>query len=52
MFLSQALRTRGLQVAAGKSVTWADVAARDSDAVRFRHEMETLFSREKKEAEE
>jgi predicted homoserine dehydrogenase-like protein len=31
-------------VAAGKPVTWADVAAGDSDAVRFRHEMETLFA--------
>ena len=50
MFLSQARRTRGLQVAAGKPVTWIDAAAGDSDSVGFRHEMEVLFSRENKEA--
>jgi hypothetical protein len=37
-------------VAAGKPVTWTDVAAGDRDAVCFRHEMEVLFSRENKEA--
>jgi len=85
MFLSQARRTRGLQVAAvadlspqrareslalgglpiglahgvkltrpvaaGKPVTWADVAAEHSEAVHFRHEMETLFTRETKSIE-
>ena len=33
-------------VAAGKPLTWADVAAEDGEAVRFRHEMEALFARE------
>ena len=33
-------------VAAGKPVTWADVDKADSEAVRFRHEMEALFARE------
>jgi predicted homoserine dehydrogenase-like protein len=37
-------------VAAGKAVTWADVAAEDSEAVRFRHKMEAMFDREAEEA--
>jgi predicted homoserine dehydrogenase-like protein len=52
MFLSQARRTKGLQVAAmasGKPVTWADVAVEDSEAVRFRHEMEAVFAKKTEE---
>jgi len=26
-------------------LTWADVAAEDSEAVRFRHEMEAVFAK-------
>lgn len=33
-------------VARGGAVTWQDIAASDSDAVRFRREMEAEFSRE------
>ncbi|HSN41376.1 MAG TPA: SAF domain-containing protein [Burkholderiales bacterium] len=33
-------------VTRGGAVTWQDIAASDSDAVRFRREMETEFSRE------
>jgi predicted homoserine dehydrogenase-like protein len=33
-------------VAAGKVLTWADVAAQESEAVRFRHEMEEVFTKE------
>jgi len=36
-------------VAAGKAVTWSDVAAGDSDAVRFRREMEAVFAKEEEE---
>jgi predicted homoserine dehydrogenase-like protein len=36
-------------VAAGKPVTWSDVAAGDSDAVRFRREMEAVFAKEEEE---
>jgi predicted homoserine dehydrogenase-like protein len=38
-------------VAAGKPVTWSDVAAGDSDAVRFRREMEAVFAKEEEDAE-
>jgi predicted homoserine dehydrogenase-like protein len=37
-------------VAVGKPVTWADVAAEESEAVRFRHEMEAVFAGKAKEA--
>lgn len=33
-------------VATGRPVTWLDVAAEDSEAVRFRREMEAVFARE------
>ena len=33
-------------VAQGQTVTWADVAAIDSDAARFRREMEQAFAAE------
>jgi hypothetical protein len=33
-------------VAAGRPVTWRDVAAEDTEAVRFRREMEAAFARE------
>jgi predicted homoserine dehydrogenase-like protein len=36
-------------VAAGRVLTWADVAAEDSEAVRFRHEMEAVFTKEAKD---
>jgi len=35
--------------AAGRVLTWADVAAEDSEAVRFRHEMEAVFTKEAEE---
>lgn len=37
-------------VTAGSPVTWADVKVEDSEAVRFRQEMEAIFGRETKEA--
>lgn len=33
-------------VAAGSVLTWADADAEDSEAVRFRHEMEAVFTKE------
>jgi len=36
-------------VASGKPLTWADVDKEDSEAVRFRHEMEAVFAKEAEE---
>jgi predicted homoserine dehydrogenase-like protein len=36
-------------VAAGRPVTWADVAAEPDQAVRFRREMEGIFAKEARE---
>lgn len=34
----------------GRPLTWPDVAAEDSEAVRFRHERDALFGKEAEEA--